>query len=159
MRIQIGVKNLTRGVIALGVGLAACAGIIGMGGQAQAGVPSSVPSAAQVSKIDPLVLQETRDGNSASVMVLLSERANLTAARGMRDQDAQGWYVYNTLRSHADRTQAGLRAYLSSKGLSYHPFWVTNAIEVTGDRALMESLAARPDVAKIESNRPQRWIE
>jgi subtilisin family serine protease len=159
MRIQIGVKNLTRSVMALGVSLAACVGIIGVGGQAQAGVPSAVPSAAQVSKIDPVVLQDTRDGKSASVMVLLSEQANLGAARGMRDQNAQGWYVYNTLRSHAERTQAGLRAYLSSQGVSYRPFWVTNVIQVTGDRALMESLAARPDVAKIESNRPQRWIE
>jgi subtilisin family serine protease len=32
-------------------------------------------------------------------------------------------------------------------------------IEVTGDRAQVETLAARADVAMIESNRPSRWIE
>ena len=29
----------------------------------------------------------------------------------------------------------------------------------TADRSLVESLAARPDVARVDSNRPTRWIE
>jgi subtilisin family serine protease len=166
MRIETGVKvkNLTRAVAALGLGLAACVGLLSSGGQASAGVSAtslqgSIPAAAQVSKIDPMVLQETRDGKSASVMVLLSEKANLSAASGMRDADAQGWYVYNTLTAHANRTQAELKAFLSGQGKQFRSFWAVNSIEVTADRALVEALAARSDVGKIESNRPQRWIE
>jgi serine protease AprX len=158
MRTRLTIKSLTRAAVTLGVGLAACAGILGVGGQAQAGVPQSVPAFA-ASKIDPLVLQETNGGKSASVMVLLQDQANVRAAASMRDQDAQGWFVYNTLRQHADRTQAGLRAFLTGKGVAYRSFWAVNAIEVSGDRALMEELSARADVRKIESNRPQRWIE
>jgi len=36
-------------------------------------------------------------------MVLLSEQADLSAAYTMKDQDARGWYVYNTLRAHAEK--------------------------------------------------------
>src|SRR5688572_27049114 len=148
MRIENGLKNLTRAALALGVGLAACVGIIGVGGPAQAGTPATVPSAAQASKISPAVLQDTSNGKSASVMVLLADQADVSSAHGMKDQDARGWYVYNTLRDHAERTQAGLRAYLKSQGVTFRSFWVANVIELTADRALVESLAARADVGQ-----------
>ena len=32
-------------------------------------------------------------------------------------------------------------------------------IVATGDRSLVESLAVRADVARVDSNRPSRWIE
>ena len=46
----------------------------------------------------------------------------------MKDQDARGWYVYNTLNDHADRTQAGLRALLTAQGVAFQPFWAANMI-------------------------------
>ena len=36
-------------------------------------------------------------------------------AYGMKDQDARGWFVYNTLTQHAARTQAGLQAFLTAQ--------------------------------------------
>ena len=77
----------------------------------------------------------------------------------MRDQDARGWFVYNTLSEHAARTQIGLRNFLDSRGVTYQSFWVVNMLVATADRALVETLAARPDVARVDSNRPTRWIE
>ncbi|HEX8228228.1 MAG TPA: S8 family serine peptidase [Chloroflexia bacterium] len=104
------------------------------------------------SKIESKVLLETLDGKSTSFVVLMSEKANLTPAYGMKDQDARGWYVYNTLRETANRSQAGIRASLDAKGVQYKTLWIANALVVTGDRALVNELSERSDVRAIEHN-------
>lgn len=110
-------------------------------------------------KIGPRVLADTADGNSTPVIILLAVQADVSAANEMKDQDARGWYVYNTLTQHAARTQVALQDFLTSQGVTYQSFWVANSIQVNADRTLVEALAARKDVGKIESNMAQRWIE
>src|SRR5438477_6254230 len=116
-------------------------------------------ASAPTNKIAPEVLADTVDGKSASVLILLAEQADVSAGSGMRDQDARGWFVYNTLIQHAARTQSGIRNLLNSRGITYQSFWVVNMIVANADRALVEALAVRPDVARVDSNRPTRWIE
>src|SRR3954466_2383507 len=117
------------------------------------------PSAALLSKIAPEVLGDTASGGTASIVILLTEQADVSGAHRIADQDARGWFVYNTLTQHAARTQAALRAELDARGVSYQTFWAANMIVTTADRALIESLADREDVARIDSNNPVRWIE
>ncbi len=119
--------------------------------------PRTVSPAAN--KIAPEVLADTGDGKSASVIILLADQADVSAGYGMRDQDARGWFVYNTLTQHAAHTQSGIRNLLNSRGVTYQSFWVVNMIVANADRALVEALAARPEVARVDSNRPTRWIE
>src|SRR5215469_2933489 len=57
--------------------------------------PRTVSVAA--SKIAPEVLTDTAGGNNASVIILLADQADVSAGYGIRDQDARGWFVYNTL--------------------------------------------------------------
>jgi subtilisin family serine protease len=136
-------------------------GASGSGSSARAAAPANLDtqSAQAASKIEAKVLADTANGKSAQFIVLMSEQANLTSAYSMKDQDARGWYVYNTLRDTAARTQAPLRARLDALGVQYKARWVANALLVTGDRALVEELAARPDVRNIEANRPMYLIE
>src|SRR5436190_13985747 len=110
-------------------------------------------------KIAPEVLAETANGKNASVVILLADQADVSAAYRMKDQDARGWFVYNTLTQHAARTQAGLQAFLAAQGISYQSFWAANMIVADADRSLVESLAQRTDVAHVDSNGPVRWIE
>src|SRR5215472_3916394 len=126
-------------------------------GPAAAGQPRTV--SAQANKIAPEVMADTDNGKSASVIILLADQANVNAGYNMRDQDARGWFVYNTLSQHATRTQRGIRSLLDSRGVTYQSFFVVNMIVANADRALVEALAARPDVARVDSNRPTRWIE
>jgi quercetin dioxygenase-like cupin family protein len=85
-------------------------GLIGPGEQALAGVPDGAPFASNPSnKVERAVLEDTANGKSAAFVVLMADQANLSAAYGMKDPDARGWYVYNTLKSQADKTQAGVR--------------------------------------------------
>jgi serine protease AprX len=110
-------------------------------------------------KIAAPVIDDTADGKSTSVVILLADQADVSAAYNIKDQDERGWYVYNTLTKHAERTQVALKASLQARGISYQSFWAANMIVATADRPLVESLAARADVARIESNKPSRWIE
>jgi serine protease AprX len=114
---------------------------------------------AALQKIAPEVLADTIDGRSASIVILLADQADVSAAYNMRDQVAQGWFVYNTLTQHAARTQIGLRNFLDSRGVTYQSFWAANMLVATADRALVEAVANRPDVARVDSNKPTRWIE
>lgn len=128
---------------------------------ASAGVPVDAvrASASQpAGKIAPDVLSATTGGQAAPIAILLADQADLSAAYGMADRNARGRYAYNTLKAHADRTQAGLRSELDALGVVYNPFWVANVIFTQADRALVEKLAARSDVKLIESNASRRVI-
>src|SRR6266404_5884622 len=63
------------------------------------------------------------------------------------------------LADTAGGKSASVVIFLNSKGVAYQSFWAANMLVVTADRALVEALAARPDVARVDSNRPTRWIE
>ena len=110
-------------------------------------------------KVAPEVLAETAQAGNASIVILLADQADVSAAYQMKDQNARGWFVYNTLTQHAARTQTALRRELDARGLSYQTFWAANMIVTTADRASIESLAARDDVGRIDSNKEVRWIE
>jgi serine protease AprX len=104
------------------------------------------------SKVSTEVMQATTNGESTSFIVFLQDQADVSAAYTMTDQDARGWYVYNTLTEKAARTQAPILAELQADGVSYTSFWAANMIVVEGDRSIVEEMAARPDVKVIESN-------
>ena len=110
-------------------------------------------------KVHPQLLAETATGRTASFIVLLADQPDVSAAYGIADPDARGWYVYRTLRAHAARSQVRLRRWLRDRGAHYRSFWAANMLVVTGDQRLLEELAARGDTAVIESNAPRRWIE
>ncbi|MBC8032092.1 MAG: S8 family serine peptidase [Pyrinomonadaceae bacterium] len=110
-------------------------------------------------KVGAPVLAATANDNIVPIVILLSDQADLSAAYSIQDEDARGWFVYNTLTSHAARTQAGLQDFLQSRGGAFQSFWAANMIAATANRQLIEALAARPDVARIDSNTPTRWVE
>ena len=116
-------------------------------------------SSSNQSKIESRVLRDTAGGKEASFVINLKEQADLSAAYGMKNQSARGWYVYRTLKKEAARTQAPIKAMLASRGIGYRSFWVANVIMATGDRSLVNALAARSDVKSIESNARTNWLK
>ena len=111
------------------------------------------------SKIAPQVFADTLDGKRTSVVVFLADQADVSAAYNMKDQDFRGWYVYNTLKNHAERTQSDIKSFLSVRGIEFRSFWVANMLVAEVDRSTAEQIAARSDVASVDSNRQARWIE
>lgn len=104
--------------------------------------------------IDPRVLEDTADGRVGHFLVLLKEQAPVRElVSAAIDHAAQGALVVDALRSTAADSQAAVREELDALGASYRAYWVANFLAVEGNRAVVEAMAARPDVLKIESDR------
>lgn len=116
-------------------------------------------SPAFAKKISPMVLTELSRSKEVSIVLLLADQADVSLAYSMTDRETRGWYVFNTLTRHANRSQANLRRFLQSRNIQFKSFWAANMIVATADRATIDELSARPDVARIDSNSPTRWIE
>src|SRR5215212_5778297 len=109
--------------------------------------------------VDPAVIESTAGGARTSVVVYLADQADLHAAVAIRDRAERGRFVHSTLTAHAVRTQASLVALLGRRGAPYESFWVANILVVDADRALIDELAQRADVARIDANAPVGGIE
>ncbi len=84
---------------------------------------------------------------------MLAAQADLTASASLPTKAAKGRFVFDTLRAAAARTQASIRALLDRSGVEYRAHWIVNLVTVVrGDRALVRTLAMRPDVAWIDVN-------
>src|ERR1039458_8035823 len=112
---------------------------------ARAGVPENWQD-----KVDPRLLQGAPATNE--FLVILSEQADLRGATALKTKDAKGRYVFERLTEWAQRTQQPLLKTLQEKKLEYQPFWVANMIYVRGDLPAIQSLAQRPDTARIVAN-------
>ncbi len=90
---------------------------------------------------------------TADFVVVLNGQADLTQASAIKDWSARGWAVYNTLSEYASSHQVSLRGYLDAQGVRYTPLYIINAVIVhSGNAALVDSLAARADVAQLVGN-------
>ncbi|MBK8986699.1 MAG: S8 family serine peptidase [Chloroflexi bacterium] len=87
-----------------------------------------------------------------TLFVVLRDQADVTAAAAMPDYNARRQFVYDTLVSHADATQADLRADLDRLGVSYTPYYLVNALEVSGGWPMQVWLASRPEVDRVLPN-------
>ncbi|HSJ57094.1 MAG TPA: S8 family serine peptidase [Anaerolineae bacterium] len=111
-------------------------------------------------KIDPALLRAL-DGSpdgTATFLVYLGGQADLSPAVGLESRAEQGRWVYDTLRAHAGRSQAGIRAYLDAarrtgQVRAYTPFWIVNGVSVTAGATALWDLAARDEVDHITLER------
>lgn len=115
---------------------------------------SAFPVTQKPAGIDPQLaarLSEAPD-SKATFIVYLAEQADLSKAFTIQDRSARGYYVLNALRATAERSQAGLRAQFERAGVRFKSHYIVNALVVEGNLSLVESLAARPEVAYIGAN-------
>lgn len=111
-------------------------------------VTASVPHG----EVRPWVLAHTANGQTAEFFVVLRAQADLSTAKNLPTKVQRGRYVFHTLLDLATRTQAPLRRWLDQHHVWYRPYYIVNAILVRGDRALVNELAEREDVLRIEGN-------
>jgi serine protease AprX len=119
-------------------------------------LPWSLGAQAGAGKIDPWVFENTRSGAQAEFLVVLAKQADLSAAAELKSKLEKGRFVFETLQETAKHTQAPLLAELRLLGAEHRSYYLVNAVWVKGDRALVERLAARSDVARIDGNPEMR---
>jgi serine protease AprX len=108
------------------------------------------PAPAQ--KIAPWVMEHTANGQQAQFFVVLADQADLSPAANLQSKTEKGRFVYQTLLDKAQTTQGPILQLLQDRNIEHQSFYIVNAILVKGDRQLAETLAARPDVARIDGN-------
>jgi subtilisin family serine protease len=112
-----------------------------------------VPAAASgrgSAPVDPRVTATIDAEGAAGFWVMLRERPDLSAARGIADRTERGAFVMRRLMSTAASAQRRVRAALDARHVRYHAFWAVNAVRVVrGDAATLEALAGIEDVAEV----------
>ena len=103
-------------------------------------------------KIAPWVMEHTANGQHAEFFVLLADQADLSPAANLPSKTEKGRFVYQTLLEKAQSTQGPILQWLRERNIENQSFYIVNAILVKGDRQLAETLAARPDVARVTGN-------
>ena len=105
------------------------------------------------------VARQTEHDQPTTFFVLLKSRADLSrVSRGAPHADRVN-QVYQTKKSDADRSQAGLRALLTERKADFTPYWIANAIRVTGGKDLVRDIASRPEVERIVPDRSYPVIQ
>ena len=104
------------------------------------------------------VLLATEDGREAEFLVVLREQADLSGAAAQPTKEAKGWYVYDALWTTARSTQGPLLAWLEERGIAHRSYYIVNLVWVRAGREVAETLAARPDVARVEPNPQVRGV-
>jgi subtilisin family serine protease len=110
--------------------------------------PSALSSPS--TKIDARVSAQLKAQGSANFWIQFGQKANLRPAYHMHSWNARGQFVVDQLKSTANASQAGVRAYLRAQHVQFQSFWIWNAIHVkVGSSALVKALAGRSEVAGI----------
>jgi len=138
---------IARGSVVRLVAFTAVLGLLGIGspvGVAAQRAPAAPGGARpdKVDKVEPKLRADLAKGGQTTFWVVLREKANLRAAPTIQNRSARGQFVGNELQQTANRSQAALRGLLQKRGVTHQPYWVANTIRVTGDKALLDDLAA-----------------
>jgi len=107
-------------------------------------------AAPQTAPIDPYIWKVIGRDGQAEILLILREQANVDGAAQLATRTERTRYVYEQLTQTAERTQPPLRAYLERRGIPYRSYWIRNMIQVSADAALVQELARRPEIARID---------
>jgi serine protease AprX len=113
---------------------------------------SSPEQAAALRKIAPWVTQHTAGGKQAEFMIVLADQADLSRAATLPTKNEKERFVHDTLWNKSQTTQGPILQWLRERGIEHRSFYLVNAVLVKGSQEIAETLAARPDVARVEGN-------
>ncbi|MBN1878595.1 S8 family serine peptidase [bacterium] len=106
-------------------------------------------------KVPDSILQEMQSKGTSSLFIVLSEQADLSGAKGIRNKKDKGQYVYHQLKEVAERTQPQVISELNLSLPGIQQYYIQNMIlvrEATPDMLL--SAVNNVNVAKIRANNP-----
>ncbi|MFJ6166095.1 S8 family serine peptidase [Micromonospora orduensis] len=126
---------------------------VGLGLTAQPAVAAPPQPAPARASVDHSLLRQLGTTGSGTFLVYLRDTAPVARTTRLRDPDDRAREVHRLLTTTAERTQKGLRELLTARRAPHTTYWIANAVRVTGDRALADEIAKRPEVARIEATR------
>ncbi|MEV6306528.1 S8 family serine peptidase [Actinoplanes sp. NPDC051861] len=106
----------------------------------------AAPAEAADTKVAAEVSSAVRDGGKTTFWVLLRDTLDLTGGRAAE--------VHDRARASAARSQKVLRTLLTSRKATFESYWIADTMRVTGDAALVEAVASRPEVKAVLPDKP-----
>lgn len=109
------------------------------------------------SKVAPDVLAAFDRGQTADVIVVLNEQADVSAARQLHGKAARSNFVFNRLRETAERSQVNARRILHERNARANSLYLVNAIAIENtDAATVRLLAELTEIKRISLD---PWVE
>jgi serine protease AprX len=105
-------------------------------------------------RVDEALWPAARDGRVPVLVRLADPPPARPPVRG--DFVARVTATVEALQAAAAQRQRDLRAALRARGTAHRAFWIANVVALEADAPTLRWLAARPDVAAIEDDRPVR---
>lgn len=102
-------------------------GVVNLPNKAVAQTPDQ-----HLEKVENKVLDALSTEGASNYVIEMAEKADLSKAYSIMDWSERGWYVYNTLREVAARTQKPIIEILKKQGIKYQSFFAANEIAVYG---------------------------
>ena len=104
-------------------------------------------------KIDSALLARFASESEAEFLIILQAQADIgQSAAKIKNGLEKSRFIYKTLSELADNTQGNIRSILKERQAPQKSFWIINALWAKGDLNLIQTLAALPEVARIEDN-------
>ncbi|MFD8738526.1 S8 family serine peptidase [Streptomyces sp. NPDC059618] len=111
--------------------------------------PALAAGTAPSAEVDSALTAAVAKGGDATFFVVLKHQADLSGAKKQRTHAARAKAAFKALRANAADSQASLTSFLDQKKIGHRDYWIADAVQVTGDQALVNELAKRSDVASI----------
>ncbi|MFZ3569712.1 S8 family serine peptidase [Streptomyces sp. BH097] len=116
-------------------------------------IPAVADPAPTSATVDSALEKAVSQGGDATFFVVLKDKADLLAAKKQRTHAKAAEAAYKALKSTAAESQKPLTAFLDKEKVGHKDYWITNAVQVTGDEDLVNRLAGRSDVKELVKSR------
>ncbi len=103
-------------------------------------------------KIDPVLWSKAAQRKPAECIVVLQGQADVSLVKQLSTKEDKGKYVFYQLQKFAQQAQRNLQFFLETKKIPFHAYYIVNAIALSADQTLLETLARRDDVTFIQDN-------
>jgi subtilisin family serine protease len=107
--------------------------------------------AAHAAHVDPR-LSAPGAGDADALIVFARASPALAPLAADADYKLRRRALVDALRTHADTTQRGVRAWLDAHAIEYRSYWIANVIQARLPQSALAALAARGDVLRIKQN-------
>ncbi len=101
-------------------------------------------------KIDPKLYEEAIQHDLVEAIIIFAQQADLAKAKDLQTKAQKGQFVFQQLTAIAEQEQKQVRQLLQTNAVNFHPFYIFNGIYAKADIALLETIAQRPEVARIQ---------
>jgi serine protease AprX len=107
--------------------------------------------AAHAAHVDPR-LTAAGAGTADALIVFAPASPSLAPLAADADYKLRRRALVDALRTHADASQRGVRAWLDANAIEYQSYWIANVISARLPQSALASLTSRSDVLRIEQN-------